>query len=474
MEIETCVDEVPDEETSLSGKHTKSSREQKSFCLCSCYNLSQRVWANLILLVLCYTCVFASTTLMIGGAALATLSVGGDSSNAPVAQGVFFVGAAAVSIFTAPLFGRLGRRFGFAVGSCIGIVGGCIGMGGIFASSTALVILSAFPTGMATGVGLHLRFAAMEVVREEVKPFAMTLVLSGGCIAAFLGPESQLATTGIFGENLEYFGLFMMIVIFNAVGAILVLFVKFPAEEDDSTEDLETVEEDGVMRVDVKDREEKIEIVYTPFRSMFARTDILTSAALASFAWIIMSMPMSIFRVAMAALGYSTRLSLTTLELHFLGMYSPGFFAGSMIKKFGTEIISSWGSVLFAFGLLANLLSRGEENGTPASWIMGLIFLGVGWHLTFASATVMLAKTYEGTPHEARRVQSFNDIIMFGTSGSLNVATGYIYSAGRSDINGWRLVNFVVAGLLIANVKLLFFEKQRNKRINSVNEFTTT
>eukprot|EP00957_Ditylum_brightwellii_P066841 5072764-Ditylum_brightwellii.AAC.1 len=84
----------------------------------------------------------------------------------------------------------------------------------------------------------------MEVVHEEVELFAMSLVLSGGCIAVFLGPASQLATTGIFGENLEYFGLFMMIAVFNAVDAILVTFVKFPEKEDDSTKDLEMVEDD--------------------------------------------------------------------------------------------------------------------------------------------------------------------------------------------------------------------------------------
>jgi len=402
---------------------------------------------NLLLMVLCFTCVATSITLVMGGSAVTIVSVGGSGSAAPLGVSAFFVGSSLVSLGTAPLFERLGRRGGFIVGGVLGLIGGLIGIGAIVAQSTVLVIVACLPVGLASGVGLHLRFAAMEVVKESNRAFATTLVLSGGCIAAFLGPESQAATRDAFGEDLTYMGLFMMVAILNATCAILVFFVQFPNEKEKNVPATERDEEE-------QDSPKETPSVFRPL-SLLSRFDFISSAMLAFLAWSIMVSPMSIVRIVMNQLGYSPRLGLLTLELHFLGMYAPGFVTGKLIGKFGTTIMGWVGFILFCCGLLLNMLSQSPEKGTVATWIVVLVLLGIGWNIAFASATMMLAKTYENAPQNAKKTQAANDFIMFGLTCAFVVSVGYIFKGGGSGLEGWRLVNKVVIGLVCAMVTLM-------------------
>jgi len=75
--------------------------------------------------------------------------------------------------------------------------------------------------------------------------------------------------------------------------------------------------------------------------------------------------------------------------------------------------------------------------------------LGSGWNIGFASATVLLAKTYAETPSYASYVQAANDFIMFGMTGCAVISAGFIYTEGGEGISGWQLLNVVVASGLL-------------------------
>jgi len=332
-------------------------------------------------------------------------------------------------------------------GSIAGVIGGAIGCVAIVTSSPALVVASAFPIGLSNGVGQHLRFAAMEVLAiDGAREFAMTTTLTGGCIAAFLGPESQGATRDVFGDDLTYLGLFVMIALFNALCIFLVSLVRFPVKAY-----LDKSKDEG----DNERFSNEAPAEHGPMMSLVLRDGFLTSSALATLSWSIMAMPMSVVRIAMAAGGYTKRLGLSTLELHFLGMFSPGFVSGSLIRSQGTGRMGWLGLALFISALVCNILAREEEEGTAAPWMIGLVLLGVGWNVTFASATVMLSKTYKDTPADATRIQAANDCVMFGITGALVVSTGYIYQAGGSGMEGWKLVNYVVFALVLVMFSVL-------------------
>lgn len=286
---------------------------------------------NLLFLALSFTCVASSTTLVVGGSAVVVISVGGGSDVAPIALSSFFAGSSLVSLATKRLFDGIGRKRGFVAGSVLGIIGGAIGMLAVVLSSPALVVASAFPVGCANGIGQHLRFAAMEVVDDKATSLAMTLTLSGGCFAAFLGPESQALTRYYFGEDYEYLGLFVMIMVFNTLSSVLVWLVRFPSAGKIAGNSSQETSGVGIGEEDTSRTNERSvggdeseQHQNTSVIALLRRFDFFSSAALACLSWSVMAMPMSIVRVAMNEVGYSERLSLTTLELHFLGMYAPG------------------------------------------------------------------------------------------------------------------------------------------------------
>jgi MFS family permease len=381
----------------------------------------QEKW-NLACLILAYACVICSMTLVVGTSAVIVLSVGGSNELAPIALAMFFSGSAFISLLTSSIFSH-GRRFGFLVGIVLGIFGAGLGAVAVVTSSPLLVLFSSMPLGAANGVGMYLRFAAVEVVPVSHKAFAVTLVLSGGCIAAFAGPESSIATKHLFGDDMLYLGTFMMIAVFNTMNAVFVAATKFPTVSNEKRLNLES---------------------FVTLWSVLKRRQFWIPALIASFVWAVMAMPMSVARLAMQQIGFSSRQSLLTIELHFLGMFAPGFFTGKLLQRFGALPVTGLSIGLFVSALIIHLLA---SFASLVPWIVGLVIIGVGWNLGFSSTTVLLTQSYAEAPLLKAKVQAANDFIMFFLAGSLIFSTGYIYESGGSEIMGWKTVNYVVIGL---------------------------
>lgn len=197
--------------------------------------LTRRQVCNLTSLVFAYACVICSTTLVVGSSAVIVLSTGGSNELSPFALASFFLGSAFVSLVISPIFYRFGRKVGFMVGIALGLLGAGLGALAIWISSPILVIVASAPLGAANGIGFYLRFAAVEVVSDRFKSLAVTLLLSGGVIAAFIGPETSQATRDLFGDDLLYLGNYMMIGIFNLLNTCFMLTVKFPSANKDAS-----------------------------------------------------------------------------------------------------------------------------------------------------------------------------------------------------------------------------------------------
>ena len=385
---------------------------------------------NLSLQVLCYACLMSSTTMVVGTSAVVIQAVGGSNEIAPLPIGIFFIGSSFISLATTRIF-RFGRQDGFLVGIVFGLAGASIGALATQIKSPALLLFAYLPLGMSFGIGNYLRFAAVEVVKPPKKAVAVTLVLAGGILAAFAGPESAQATKSMFGDDVQYLGTFMMIFIFNAIMAILQGLIRYPKTiTSNSTQD-----------------EEIMNTTSTPtLKSLLLSRHFIVPALVASFSWAIMALPMSVVRVAMGQLGYSSRASLQIIEFHFLGMFAPGFVTGMIIERKGEIFTIVLGVILFTTSTILNLMST--EDGTIAFWIVGIVLTGVGWNFAFSSSTIMLTRAYTNAPELKNEVQAANDFTMFFLAGSIIVSSGYIYKVGGSGVDGWKAVNFTVVALI--------------------------
>ena len=411
--------------------------------------LSSQEKFHLAALVLAYASLISNQTMIVGTSAVVVLSVGGSRQLAPIALAAFFSGSAFISLVTAPMFLSGGRRVGFLIGILLGVLGAGIGEVGVGSRSPWLIIGASLPLGAANGIGMHLRFAAVEVVPPFAKASAVTLVLSGGCIAAFAGPESAEGTRGVFGDEFEFVGVFLMVTIFNFLNAIFTGVVRFPEQEQQQQEGAtkpshQELASQRRKRTDTRAAASSDDVSLFP---LLLRRQFFMPALIAAFSWAIMAMPMSVVRVAMTQLGFSNRLSLLTIEFHFLGMFSPGFFTGKLIGRFGAIAVSAMAVLLFVVGTVLSLISN--EDTSVATWMLALIFMGIGWNFGFASATVLLPRAYQDAPSFKTRVEAANDFVMFLIAGAFIFSTGYVYEAGGSLLAGWQTVNFFVLFLIV-------------------------
>ena len=181
----------------------------------------------------------ASLTLIVGTGAVVIRSIGGSTQLSPFSLGVFFLGMSLISLCTHWIFEWGGRKKGLVVGSFIACVGVALGCVGLFQQSPAIVLLANCFCGAGTGIGMYLRFVAMEVLddKDESRHLyyssrAVTWTLCGGCLAAFCGPEAAHATKGMLGtedDHLLYLGVFVVAGCFYVAQAIFVSFIAFPS-----------------------------------------------------------------------------------------------------------------------------------------------------------------------------------------------------------------------------------------------------
>jgi MFS family permease len=134
-------------------------------------------------------------------------------------------------------------------------------------------------------------------------------------------------------------------------------------------------------------------------------------------------------------------------------MYAPGFFTGSLIKRFGVLNIIVAGAGVMAIGALVAL------NGiTVAHFVAALVLVGAGWNFLYTGGTTLLTEAY--APAEKARTQGLNDMIVFTTMAVSSVSSGALVStAGWDTMNAAALP--VVALIASAALWLAWQRRQR-------------
>eukprot|EP00522_Entomoneis_paludosa_P004769 CAMPEP_0172473932 /NCGR_PEP_ID=MMETSP1065-20121228/69103_1 /TAXON_ID=265537 /ORGANISM="Amphiprora paludosa, Strain CCMP125" /LENGTH=491 /DNA_ID=CAMNT_0013232109 /DNA_START=154 /DNA_END=1629 /DNA_ORIENTATION=+ len=416
-------------------------------------SLTRSEIGNLTLALLAWACTVSNVTLVVGTSGVILIDIGGATNLTSLPLGTFFFGASLVSWCVTPwLFVQWGRQYGFFLGIALGMVGTVLGMVCIAVQSPAWLVVAMIFFGMAMGVGFFLRFAAVEVVPPHWQARAVTLVVSGGVIAAFAGPESAQGMKDAFGK--EYMGVFVMTGIFNLANALCIGLLSFPQpkqppplKEEESNNNNLTEDEESARQLELQQKQED----RVAFAALLRSRQFLVPMLVASLTWAAMSMPMSIVRVVMGQVGYTARQSLTTIELHFVGMYAPGFISGSLISQYGPPWMIVVGIVVFGVAVIFNFVAQDEsdqEHGL-ALWILGLFWIGVGWNFCFTSATIWTTALYKQQPRLQPQVQAANDCSMFFLGGAWLVSASYIFEAGGEELEGWAVLNGVVVGLLV-------------------------
>lgn len=316
---------------------------------------------------------------------------------------------------------RIGRRYGFMIGACIGVIGGTIMMLAIRDGSFQLFCVGNAVFGGFVGFNVYYRFAAAEAANETFRAKAISLVMAGGVVAAFCArPLAE------YGQDLmapfTFAGGFIFVIALSALIVVVLLPLKIaPPPAPVST--------DQAAR---------------PLLAIISERQAIIAIVSAMLGYGIMSFVMTATPLAMHFCGYNLATGIGfVIQWHVLGMFVPSFFTGHLIRRFGEMRVLSAGVVCYVLCIAIGLSGVAIEQ----FWV-ALVLLGLGWNFLYVGGTSLLTKCYRSA--ERAKVQACNDFLVAGTQAVCAFIAGSVQQwAGWQ----WVLIGAVVpAGIILCTL----------------------
>lgn len=333
------------------------------------------------------------------------------------------------------LMKRVGRKRGFMLGACIGIVGGLIMAAATYIASFWLFAIGNTIFGVSAAFTLFYRFAAAEAADDAFRPKAISLVMAGGVISAILGPELAKRGQEIFLPHL-FTGGFVFIVGLSILVVLLLLPLRLPVITSEAAEHAKEPAR--------------------PLRAIVLQPRAFSAIVAAMLGYGVMSFVMTATPLAMTFCGYNLNTGIAfVIQGHVLAMFAPSFVTGHIIRKFGEYRVMSAG-VLCYVGCLAMGLAGIDIH----HFWLALVLLGLGWNFLYVAGTSQLTKCYR--PSERAKIQAFNDCMVFSGVALCSFIAGIVEQA-----HGW---NWVLYGAMVpvALIALALVVGWRRERAEAV------
>lgn len=365
---------------------------------------------------------------MTGQVAMAALighSLAADKALATLPMAVQMLATMSVSIPGAVIFGRLGRYAGFLVGAASFLIASGVFFAAVWIASFPLFLLGCVFSGAGFGIAMYYRFAAAEVSRAEYRSKAISLVMAGGVIGAFLGPTIVKLTKDAFAPVL-FAGTYLAFAAIPLLLALLVTAMRLPPPPHRA----------GAAAV--------------PLGPILRRPGVIVAILCAVVGWDSMNLLMAVTPLEMLLCGFEVSDSATIIQWHAAAMFAPSFVTGHLIARFGMLRVIGAGALLT--GVCAAIALSGSSF---AHFWVALVLLGIGWNFMFVGATALLTASH--TPEERTKAQAANDVIVFGSVTITSVASGAVH-----HVFGWAALNYaVLPALVVALGALVWLDRQR-------------
>ena len=372
--------------------------------------INNKIPYSVYLLAICQALMMSVSSLLITASALVCLTLIENKALVTLPLSLQFLGMMLTSIPASMLMGKYGRKFGFMLGSLFAITGGSILVYSVFNDNFYLFALGSFFVGIFNGFANFYRFAAVELVDEINKAKAISYVLVGGVIAAFVGPNLANFGRGMYPAE-EFSGAFIYATILYVCVFFVLSLIKFPPP---------TIKEStGSGRP-------LLEIIKQP---MFIVAVICGMLGYGVMTYVMTATPLAMNH---HQLEFSD--TAFVIQWHVLAMFAPSFFTGTIIQRIGVFNVLMLGALLASICMVINL------NGyTIGHFWLALFALGVSWNFLFIGASTLLTETYR--KEETAKSQAFNDFMVFSMVTLASLSSGYF-----QNTFGWNSVNY--GGLL--------------------------
>ena len=343
---------------------------------------------------------------------------------APVASQ--FLGLILATLPAAFLMQKLGRKKVFVIGNVFGIIGALVAIQALLSASLLLFTLGIFLTGIAIGIAQQYRFAALDECRAESHAKAISVVMSGGVLAAFIGPNLAIWSQNWFSQNV-YVGAFVGLAVLYVLALLLIVCLPLKSH---------TLAQQANAEV-------------RSYRELWQQPLFVAAIASGAIGYGVMVFLMTATPLAMHHHDYAFPDIAVVIQWHVLGMFVPSFFTGHLIKKHGLKPIILLGCALLIISALINLFGQSYVH-----FFTSLVLLGIGWNFTFIGATQLVSLTYR--PQEKGKVQGMNDFLVFTTA-----AIASLFAGQTVETIGWMWVNLISLPLIV--VAMLLIAKTRTQ-----------
>ena len=369
---------------------------------------------NLIVLTLSQIFSFtaAPVTVFLSGIIGSQISPLKSLSTLPMSISV--VGIAIGAIFASKLMSITGRKIGFIVASIGNTLVSILAAYSIFIQSFSIYCVANFFLGMGMAFTHQYRFAAAESVSKDKVPRAISIILLGGIVSAFIGPSVANFSKDLFSNHM-YIGSYLSLAALTFLPTIFFLFYKNTS---------------------------KIELSFKysgrSYLELVSQPRFLQAVISSAFGYAIMTFLMTGTPLSMHVIdGISLNKTSIVIQIHVACMFLPSLIAGNLVKKIGHSKMMYVGVGLYCITVVISLFDQSFLN-----YMLALVFLGFRWNFLFISGTSLLVLTYK--EEEKYRAQGFNDFVVYSVHALGSLSAGVLIV-----LTNWKIMNLICIPLII-------------------------
>ena len=352
-------------------------------------------------------------------------------SLATLPMSISVVGIAIGAIIATKVMSLIGRKYGFIIASMGNMLTSILAAYSIMTQNFILFCFANFFLGIGMAFTHQYRFAAAESVEKNKAPKAISIILFGGIISAFLGPSLANYAKDIFSNSL-YVGSYLALALLTFIPTILFLFFE-------SKSNIKT----------------NVKYAGRNYLELISQPRFIQSITASAFGYAIMTFLMTATPISMHVMeNMSLDKTSIVIQFHVAAMFLPSLLTGYLIKRFGHSNVIYAGVFLYSITLITSIFDQSFFN-----YMFALIFLGLGWNFLFISGTSLLVLTYR--EEEKYKAQGLNDFIVYSVHAVGSLSAGIFIT-----LTNWKIMNFICIPFMIliifATIRAEILDKKKS------------
>lgn len=303
--------------------------------------------------------------------------------------------------------GRSRRRPTLVGGYLIGAIGGVVvGLAARW-QWYALVLVGLLLFGFGNTASQQSRFAAADVVSDERRGRAVSIVVWASTIGVVFGPKLWAPS----GRLMTHVGLPELGGPFAVGGGVYIVaalacwLVIRPDPREVSR----------LLREESRQADVAVNV-----RECLRRPALQLAFVALVIGQVVMVAVMSVTSVHLKDHGYSADGIGTVISGHVLGMYAPSPLSGWLVDKVGRLPVVIGGCLVLVAGCTTAALAHPEHH---MAMIIALFILGVGWNANFVAGSTLVTDAVSVS--ERPRIQAVADATTFLASGTAALVAGF-------------------------------------------------